>query len=92
MNTTEQKTWRRTSPFAILFFIGKSLRLIAKNAWQSLAPLFALLVATQGDLVTRLTLVGIAFVGFIAVSSFLSFWFFRFRISSDSIGHRFRDS
>ena len=85
MNTPEQQTWRRTSPFAILFFIGTSLRLIAKNAWQSLAPLFALLVATQGDLVTRLTLVGIAFAGFIAVSSFLSYWFFRFRISDDSI-------
>jgi putative membrane protein len=82
---TEQQTWRRTSPVAILFFIGKSLRLIAKNAWQSAAPLIALLVATQGDLVTRLTLVGIAFAVFIAGSALLSYWFFRFQISGDSI-------
>jgi len=85
LNTPEQASWRRTSPFAILFFIGRSLRLIAKNAWQSLAPLIALLVAAQGDLATRLTLGGIAFAGFIAVSSLLSYWFFRFRISGDSI-------
>ena len=85
MNTPEQEPWRRTSPFAILFFIGRSLRLIAKNAWQSLAPLIALLVTAQGDLATRLTLGGIAFAGFIAVSSLLSYWFFRFRISDDSI-------
>ena len=85
MNTTDQKTWRRTSPFAILFFLGRILRLIAKNAWQSLAPLFALLVASQGDLVSRLTLGGIAFTLVIAAAALLSYWFFRFQIGDDSI-------
>ena len=85
MNTTDQGTWRRTSPFAILFFFGRILRLIAKNAWQSLAPLLALLVASKGDLVSRLTLGGIAFVLVITVASLLSYWFFRFQISADSI-------
>ncbi len=85
MNTPEQKTWQRTSPFAILFFFGRILRLIAKNAWQSLAPLFALLVAYQGDLVTKLTIGGIAFAVFIGTASLLSYWFFRFQISDDSI-------
>ena len=81
----DQKGWRRTSPFAILFFLGRILRLIAKNAWQSLAPLFALLVASQGDLVSRLTLGSIAFALVIAAASLLSYWFFRFQISDDSI-------
>ncbi|MDH3266388.1 MAG: PH domain-containing protein, partial [Gammaproteobacteria bacterium] len=85
MKTTEQQTWRRTSPFAILFFCGRILRLIAKNAWQSLAPLLALLVASQGDLVSRLTLGGIAFALVITAASLLSYWFFRFQISADSI-------
>jgi len=61
------------------------VRLIAKNAWQSLAPLFVLLVAAEGSLATRLTLGGFAFAVIIAVSSLLSYWFFRFRISDDSI-------
>ena len=85
MNTPEQTTWRRTSPFAILFFLGRILRLIAKNAWQSLAPLLALLVTSQGDLVSRLTLGGIAFALVIVAASLLSYWFFRFQISADSI-------
>ncbi|MBT8109642.1 MAG: PH domain-containing protein [Gammaproteobacteria bacterium] len=85
MNTTDQGTWRRTSPFAILFFVGRILRLIAKNAWQSLAPLFALLIAYQGDIASKLTLGGIVFAVAITAGSLLSYWFFRFQISDDSI-------
>ena len=85
MNTPDQGTWRRTSPFAILFFLGRTLRLIAKNAWQSLAPIVALLVAYQGDLVSKLTLGGIAFAVAITTASLLSYWFFRFQINADSI-------
>lgn len=81
----EQGVWRRTSPFAILFFFGRILRLIVKNAWQSLAPLFALLIAYQGDLVSKLTLGGIGLAVFIIAASLLSYWFFRFQISDDSI-------
>ena len=85
MNAPDSAHWRRTSPYAILFFIGRILRLIAKNAWQSLAPLFALLVAYQGDLVTKLAFGGIAFALVITIASLLSYWFFRYRISADSI-------
>ena len=85
MKTPEPGIWHRTSPFAILFFIGRILRLIAKNAWQSIAPVFAFLVAYQGDLVTKLTLGGIGIAVIIAVASLLSYWFFRFQIRDDSI-------
>ncbi|MEQ8206365.1 MAG: PH domain-containing protein, partial [Woeseia sp.] len=85
MSTAEAGTWRRTSPFAILFFLGRIFRLIAKNAWQSLAPLIALLVAYEGDIVSKLMLASIGFSVFITVSAILSYWFFRFQISADSI-------
>jgi len=85
LNTPDQGSWRRTSPFAILFFLGRTLRLIAKNAWQSLAPIVALLVAYRGDLVSKLTLGGIALAVAITAASLLSYWFFRFQISADSI-------
>lgn len=77
--------WQRTSPFAILFFLGRIVRLITKNAWQSFAPLFALLVAYQGDLVNKLTVGGIVFGFFIVTASVLSYWFFRFQLSDDAI-------
>ena len=81
----EHQGWRRTSPVAILFFLARIVRLIAKNAWQSLAPLLALLVAYQGDLVTKLTIGGSAFLVFITAASLLSYWYFRFQVSDNSI-------
>ncbi|MGB5411166.1 MAG: hypothetical protein WBN09_06535, partial [Woeseiaceae bacterium] len=59
MNAADLSVWRRTSPFAILFFLGRILRLIIKNAFQALAPLFAFLVAYQGDLASKLILAAI---------------------------------
>lgn len=47
--------------------------------------MLALLVASKGDLVSRLTLGGIAFALAVAVAALLSYWFFRFQISDDSI-------
>ena len=85
LKAPETGIWRRTSPFAILFFIGRILRLIAKNAWQSLAPLFALLVTYQGDLVSKLILGASAFAIVVTVGSVLSYWFFRFQLLDDSI-------
>jgi len=68
-----------------LFFIGRILRLIAKNAWQSLAPLFALAVTYQGDLVSKIILAGSAFAIVVIAASVLSYWFFRYQLHDDSI-------
>jgi putative membrane protein len=78
-------TWHRTSPFAILFFFGKIIRLITKNAWQSFAPLFAFLVAYQGDLVSKLILGGSATAIALVIGAVLSWLFFRYQICVDSI-------
>jgi putative membrane protein len=85
LNTPDIGHWHRTSPFAILFFFGRILRRITNNAWQSLAPLLAFLVAYQGDLVTKLTMGGIAFVVVLSAASILSYLFFRYQIREDSI-------
>ncbi len=85
LSTPDTGVWHRTSPFAILFFLGRIIRLIAKNAWQSLAPLFALLVAYQGDLISKLILGGILIAVTLIVGSVLSWLFFRYQIRSDSI-------
>ncbi len=85
MKPPEPGSWRRTSPLAILFFLGKLFRDIAKNAWQSFAPIAAVLIASSGNIVDRLTLVVVVAVILIIVASVLRYWFFRFRIAEDSI-------
>lgn len=86
MNTPDSDSaWQRTSPFAILFFLGRIVRLVAKNAWQSIAPLFALLVAYQGDLVSKLLLGGTVATTALIGGALLSWLFFSYQIRNDSI-------
>ena len=85
MSTTNKDGWHRTSPFAILFFIGRIIRLVAKNAWQAIAPLFVYITIGKEDLVTKLVFGGIAITIAIVAGSILSWMFFRYQISSDSV-------
>ena len=85
MKTPEPGSWPRTSPHAILFFLGKLLRDIVKNAWQSLAPLAAFVFAAGGSVIGNLKIGGIVFLLFIIVASVLRYWFFRFQMTADSI-------
>lgn len=85
MNILSRDDWHRTSPFAILFFIGKIVNLLAKNAWQTIAPLFVYVSIGKEDLVTKLVIGGIAIAAAITIGSVLSWLFFRYQISSDSV-------
>jgi putative membrane protein len=85
LKTPDIGAWHRTSPFAILFFSGRIIRLITKNAWQSLAPMFAFLVAYKGALVSKLILGGSIATVALVVGSVLSWLFFRYQIRDDSI-------
>lgn len=85
MKPPEPGSWRRTSPLAILFFLGKLLRDIVKNAWQSFAPIAALLIASSGSILDRLKIGAIVVLVLIVVASVLRYWFFRFRITEDSV-------
>ena len=85
MKTPAPDTWHRTSPFAVLFFIGKTIRLLIKNGWQSLAPLVALFASGQFDVKTVLQIAVVALGVLIIGGSILSYWFFRFQLTGDSI-------
>ena len=85
MKPPEPGTWRRTSPLAILFFLGKLFRDIAKNAWQSFAPIAALLIASSGNIMDRLMIGAVVALILVIVASVLRYWFFRFRITEDSV-------
>lgn len=77
--------WRRTSPLAVVFYLGKIYEGLAKNAIQSLAPLAAFLVAFQGNKLVALVAGLIIFVLATAVHAFLRWWYFRYSITADSI-------
>ena len=73
MKAPEPGQWQRTSPLAVLFFFGKVIKLIMKNAWQSLAPLAAFAVAYKGDLVETATIAAIAIFLLIGGAAVLRF-------------------
>jgi len=81
----EPGDWRRTSPLAILFFFGKLIRDIVKHGWQGLAPLAALLFAYKGNLVEKAVFVGIGFLVVTSLIAVVNYWFFRFKLTDDSI-------
>jgi putative membrane protein len=85
LKTTEPGGWQRTSPFAVIFFFGKLLKAITKNAWQSLVPLVALIYASEGDLVTKIAFGVTAFFVISISFSVLNYWFFRFQLNDDAI-------
>jgi putative membrane protein len=85
LSATEAPEWRRTSPLAAVFYLGRIYQQIARNAVQSLAPLAAFLVAVRGDTGTKLA-VGIGlFVLVTVVHAILRFWFFRYSVAAGSI-------
>ncbi len=85
MSKSKEKRWRHTSPLAAIFYLGKIYKAIAQNAVQTFAPLVALLVAAQGNLVGKVAFGIVAFVTVTVVSAIVRFWFFRYRITDDSV-------
>ena len=77
--------WQHTSPLAAIFYLGRVFETIAKNAVQSFAPLAAYLVASEGPLVTRILFGAAAFLLITVSASILRYWFFRYRITDDSV-------
>ncbi|MDZ7643320.1 MAG: PH domain-containing protein [Woeseiaceae bacterium] len=77
--------WRRTSPLAVLFFLGRLLKGVAKNAMQVLAPLAALFLALEGSPITRLVVALTAGAAIIVTLSILRYLFFRYQVTDTSI-------
>jgi putative membrane protein len=85
LNGTDDLHWRRTSPFAVIFYLGKIYQLIAQNLVQTFAPLVALMYAAEGNLMAKALFGGSALLAFTIIAAFLRFWFFRYCIADNSI-------
>ncbi len=82
---TEQGGWLRTSPLAVIFFLGRFIKALTKNAWQSFAPFAAFLFAYQGGIMSKLVLATIVLVVVTLTVAVLQYWFFRYRITDDAV-------
>ena len=75
--------WQRTSAFAIVFFVGKTVRVFARSLVQLIATFGALAILIERNSYLVLAIpVGIAAIVGIGV---LQYWFFRFKIEDDRI-------
>ena len=84
----DRGVWRRTSPFAIVFFLGATIRTIARSYIQLVASFGAIAYLTRFDFSSNrgtlalLVLLGLILIGGVAL---LRYWFFRFRVEDDRI-------
>lgn len=85
MSPSDPGRWQRTSPLAILFFLGSVLKAVAKNATQIIAPMAAFFVAFGGDTQTKILIVAVGFALITLTISVLRYLFFRFRIADDAV-------
>lgn len=85
MSKPEPGRWRRTSPLAIISYIGRTLEMIARNAVQSFAPLIALFFAFEGSVRDRLAFAITAGASIVVLLSILHYLFFRYQVGKDSV-------
>ena len=83
---TDLGLWRRTSPFAIVFFLGATVRTIARSYLELAASFGAIAYLSrflpgEGSLGMAVALVLLAIV----VVALMRYWFFRFRLEEDRV-------
>lgn len=83
MISSDTAKWRRISPFAVVFFVGKTTRNLVRGYVQLVATFGALAVLIRGTPYAAL-LIPLALLVIIAIAV-LRYWFFRFRIEEDRI-------
>ncbi len=76
-------TWQRTSPFAIVFFVGKTIKALGQSFAQLLVTFGALAVLIRRNPYLFL-LIPLGILAIIA-AGVLQYWFFRFSIQDDRI-------
>ena len=83
LNPADFGAWRRTSPFAIVFFVGRTIRTAARSFVQLIATFGALAILVERNSYLVLAIpVGIAVI---MAAGMLQYWFFRFRIENGRI-------
>ena len=83
LNRSDPGVWQRTSPFAIVFFVGRTVRNLARSFIQLVAAFGALAVLVERNPATVLVIP----FGILAIiaGGVLQYWFFRFRLEEDRI-------
>lgn len=76
--------WQRLSPLSIVFFIGKFVTHLLKDALPSLAPVAIIIMnADNKAWISLLILIGI--ITLLLISSFLQFWYFKFKVEGQRV-------
>ena len=83
MTPSDPGAWQRTSPFAIVFFIGRTIKSFTQSLIQLVATFGVLAVFIERNPQVWLAIP----VGILAIiaGGVLQYWFFRFRIEEDRI-------
>ena len=78
------ENWQRLSPLSILFFIGKFISSLMKEAFAAFAPLGIIIFNSDNKFwVITLILVGLLVVTL--VSGFLQYWFYKFKLDKQKV-------
>ncbi len=79
--------WRRTSPFAVVFFLGATIKAVAGSYLQLAASFGAIAYLTRFDFLSRGSLPWAILLVVLAIgaAALLRYWFFRFRLEEDRI-------
>ena len=87
-NPPDFGVWRRTSPFAIAFFLGATIKAVAGSYLQLVASFGAIAYLTRFEFLSSrgsLAWVILAVVVAIGAAALLRYWFFRFKLEEDRI-------
>jgi putative membrane protein len=88
MNSLENKTnngdWHRLSVLSVIFFIGKTITHLVKDALPAMAPLLVI-AFTSDNKIWVMSLIAIGAVTLTLISSFLQFWFFQFKVEKNRV-------
>lgn len=76
--------WQRLSPLSVMFFIGKSMLRLIKDALPTFAPMLVIVLASDKKLTMTLAL-GAGLALLIIGGAILQFWFFKFRQQHDQV-------
>ena len=83
LNPSGSGAWHRTSPFAIVFFVGRTVREFARNLVQLIA-IFGTLAVLINRTPSAALVIPLGILVIVA-TGVLKYWFFRFRLEEDRI-------
>ncbi len=76
--------WQRLSPLSIIFFLGKSVVRLIKDALPTFAPV-AIVIFASGNRLTTTTFIAAGLAALLIGGAILQFWFFKFRRDGDKV-------